>query len=118
MPARRTPKPARTVEIGMRVYLTAAEAQKLRERAAADLGSVASFAGWLVAQALERPHDPRRAVVGVSPRDRRTPRSLTVRLSASQRRELQGRAQAELRSVSAYVARVIVEALAARRIDR
>lgn len=40
--------------------------------------------------------------------------SIKLRLPAAQARALRRRADAELRSVSGYVARVIVEALAAR----
>src|SRR5215471_15301359 len=84
MPARRRtgarssarPRKVKTgnVSLGVGVALTRAEIQKLKDRAASDLRSVAACPAWLVAQELQGPVRRRRAgsVSGARPKDRRT----------------------------------------------
>jgi hypothetical protein len=100
--------------LGVAVLLTRAEIQKLRGRAASDLRSVASYATWLVAQHLGSPVGRRSAgsVPGVGPGDRRTLLRISLVMPAAMANRLKTRAKAEMRSVSGYVASVIVEALA------
>ena len=117
MTARRRPKrskPALTVELRVKVPLTATEVRKLRDLAATDLRTVVGFVSWLGAQELERPTNPQRPVRGASARDRRSPLSINLRLSPAQRAAMRKRSAAEMRSVSNYVGRVVVEALAVR----
>ena len=102
--------------VGVAVMLTRAEIQKLKDRAASDFRAVAAYATWLVAQHLDGPirRRPAGSVPGAEPGDRRIRLRITLVMSAEMRDQLQGRADGEMRSVSNYVGRVIVETLARR----
>ena len=69
--------------------------------------------GW-VAQELNGPVRRRRvgSVHGAGPKDQRTTLHINLVMPREMRDQLLRRAEAELRSASNYVARVIVEALA------
>jgi len=84
------------------VALTRAEIQTLKDRAASDLRSVAAYTLWLVSQEMNSP--VRRRRVGSVHINLVMPRAM--------RDQLLRRAEAELRSASGFVTRVIVEALA------
>jgi len=94
--------------------LTRGEIAKLKALASADLRSVNSYVGWLVAQELSRPAPKRTAssVRGARAGDRRVPLKVNLLLSREPRDELVARAEPEMRSVSGFVGRVFVEVLA------
>ena len=100
--------------MGVAVLLTRAEIQKLRDRAASDLRSVASYTTWLVAQHLDSPvrHRAPGSVPGAGPGDRRTSLRIALVMPTAMANRLKARAKVEMRSVSNCVGRVIVEALA------
>ena len=100
--------------VGVAVMLTRAEIQKLKDRAASDFRAVAAYATWLVAQHLDGPipRRPAGSVPGAGPGDRRIRLRITLVMPAEMRDRLVARADREMRSVSNYVGRVIVEALA------
>ena len=120
LPTRKRPKPRtrtgkpRTAVIGVGLFLTRAEIQKLKGLAASDLRSVASYVGWLVAQDLCHPAAKRSqgGVRGAGAGDRRVPLKINLVLPREVRDQVVTRAEAEMRSVSGYVGRVIVEVLA------
>lgn len=87
--------------------LTEAEVRALERRAAAELRSMASYVGGLVAEELER-KPVRRRVTQARPGDRRSGYELALPLTRSDRRALEARAEAEGRSVSSLVAALIL----------
>jgi hypothetical protein len=102
-----------TTTLYVEVHLTRAELRRLEATAAESVRSIGSLLSYLVMQELERPR--RRtgsAVLGASSRDRREPYSVRFVIPKAMRRRLESAARAELRSVSGYVGRVLVEALA------
>ena len=114
MPGRRRkrdPTALRTVRLRLAPKLTREETRKLEARAAADLRPVANYVAYLIAQDLRgRRRSNRRT--SAKPGDQRTGYELVVPITIPDRRELEERARKELRSLSGYVARLIVEDLA------
>jgi len=99
--------------IGLALFLTRAEIQQLKALAASDLRSVSSYVCWLVAPELSRPAPKRTdtSVRGAGANDRRSPLKVNLLLPREVRDELVARAEAEVRSVSGYGGRLVVEAL-------
>ncbi len=90
--------------------LTREEARKLEARAAADLRPVANYVTYLIAQDLRRKRRSGRRT-SAKPGDDRIGYELVVPITIPDRRELEERARKELRSLSGFVARLIVEDL-------
>ena len=100
----------RTVRLRLAPRLTREETLELEARAAADLRPVANYVAYLIAQDLKgnrRSHRPTSA----KPGDERVGYELVVPITIPDRRGLEERASAELRSLSSYVARLVVEDL-------
>ena len=117
MPARRRqrdPSALKTVRLRVEPRLTQAEARELEAQAAADFRSVGNYVAWLIAQ-NQRAKRQARSRTKAKPGDKRVGYSINVPITIPDRRELEERARAELRSLSGYVARLIVEDLSAGR---
>ncbi len=107
----RDPSALRTTRLRLAPQLTREEARKLEARAAADVRPVANYVAYLVAQDLR---GKRRRVrpTSAKPGAERTGYELVVPITGPDRRALEKRARQELRSLSSYVARLIVENVA------
>ena len=110
----RDPSALKTTRLRLAPQLTREEVRKLEARAAADLRPVANYVAYLIAQDLKRKRSRNRPT-SARPGDKRIGYELVVPITISDRRELEERARKELRSLSGYVAKLIVEDLAARR---
>ena len=84
----------------------------LRERAAAELRSLSAYVSLLVLEDLKRKTPRRRAETQAKPGDKRAPREIRLQLRPAERRKLEARARAEMRSLSSYVATLILRDLA------
>ena len=92
--------------------LTRGEVRDLQARAAADMRSVGRTVALLVIEDLPHRGPGRgRPAGGVSRGDKRSAYEIAVPLTAEQKRKVEARARAEVRSVSSYVALLIVAAL-------
>jgi len=99
--------------IGLALIVTRAEIQELEALAAADLRRVHSTVGWFVALELSRaaPKGAAFSARGARARDRRVALKVDRSLPREAPDELVARAEAEMRSVSGLVSRLVVEAL-------
>ena len=89
--------------------LTGREVRELQARAAADMRSVGSTVALLLIEDLRRRGPGRgRTASGVSLGDKRSAYGIAVPLTAEQKRQVEARARDEVRSVSSYVALLIV----------
>ncbi len=109
MPGResqRNPSALKTVRLHLAPKLTREEARKLEARAAADLRPVPNYVAYLIAQDLKgKRHRGRRT--SAKPGDKRIGDEFVVPITIPDRRELEERASAELRSLSGYVAKLV-----------
>ena len=110
----RDPSALKTVRLRLAPQLTREEARKLEARAAADLRPVANYVAYLIAQDL-RGKQRRGRATSAKPGDDRVGYELVIPITIPDRRELEERAEKELRSLSGYVAKLIVEEVAERR---
>ena len=94
--------------------LTREEARKLELQAAADLRPVANYVAYLIAQDLRGKRRAGRRT-SAKPGDNRIGYELVVPITIPDRRELKERARQQLRSLSSYVAKLIVGDLPVRR---
>ncbi len=89
--------------------LTRGEVRELQARAAADMRSVGSTVALLLIEDLPHRGPGRgRPASGVSLGDKRNGYEVAVPLTAGQKRKVEARARDEVRSVSSYVALLIV----------
>ncbi len=89
--------------------LTRAESQRLEANAAADLRSVSNYVSRLVVEDLRRAHSTRRrSTTAAKPGERRVTYDVAVQITAPEKKKLQARARAEMRSVSNYVAKLVL----------
>ncbi len=103
---------ARPPMVRLRVdpQLTRGEVRELQDRAAADMRSVGGHVAMLVIADLRR-RGRGRPASGISPGDKRSTYGIAVPLTPEQKRKVEHRAREEVRSVSSYVALLIVAAL-------
>ena len=109
-PAKARPKRrARMVQLRVDPQLTRGEVRGLQARAAADMRSVGRTVALLLIEDLgyRGPGRERRGG-GVSLAHKRSGYQVTVPLTAEQKRKVEARARDEVRSVSSYVALLIV----------
>ena len=85
--------------------LTKREARALEARAAEEMRGIGNYVAWLITR------KPRRRRTGAKLSDKREPYGIAVPLSTADRKALEERADAELRSLSNYVATLILEEL-------
>src|SRR5262245_54683722 len=110
------PRPLRAAHarVGVAVALTPTAGRQLKQQAAADGRSVASCTAWLIAQDLDRPSRRPRASVRTKSSNQLVRLRIALVLPIPRRNRLRRKAAAQMRSVSGYVGRVIVEALSRR----
>jgi hypothetical protein len=89
--------------------LTRSEIRQLQERAAADMRSIGSYVAFLVVRHLSgRGNGRRRRQAVASPSGQRVSYRIAVSLTPEQKAQPEARARDQVRSVSSYVARLIV----------
>ncbi len=92
--------------------LTRAESQRLEANAAADLRSVSNYVSRLVVedQRLTQ-RTRRRSTVAAKPGERRVTYDVAVYITAAEKQQLRAGAWAEMRTVSSYVTKLVLENL-------
>ena len=92
--------------------LTRAESQRLEANAATDLRSVSNYVSRLVVEDLRRAHGTRtRSMAAAKPGERRATYDVAVYITAPEKKELQAGARAEMRTVSSYVTKLVLQDL-------
>ncbi len=89
--------------------LTNREARALEARAAEEMRGIGNYVAWLITRDLAR--KPRRRRTGAKLSDKREPYGVAVPLSTGDRTAPEERADFEMRSLSNYVATLILEEL-------
>ena len=99
----------RMVRLRVAPQLTQGEARQLQARAAADMRSVGSTVALLLIEDLRRRRTGRKRRAGSVPLgDKRSAYEVAVPLTPEQKRKVEAQARDEVRSVSSYVALLIV----------
>ncbi len=104
-------QPTRQVRLRLSLPLSREEAKRREARAAGVVRSVANFVSWVIAETLGSQRRRQRPL-NANPREKRTGYDVGLMLTIPEREELRRRAEAERRSLSNYVARLVLEALA------
>ena len=113
MPARAPRRKAKKARLIVSPMLTSREIRQIQARAAEDMRSIGNYVALLVIEDLDRPAGDRRQRGRVSPPGgQRVSYAIGLPLTAAQRAELKTRARDQVRSVSSYVAKLIVTDLA------
>ena len=107
--ARRT-RPTRQIRLRLALSFTRAEIKRLEARAAGEVRSVANYVAWVIQRDLAAKPRRQRPPLDANPRHKRTGYEVNLTLTIPERRELEKRAGAERRSLSNYVARLVVGA--------
>ncbi|MDB4433105.1 hypothetical protein N9166_00065 [bacterium] len=108
------PKPPRVerVRLGLELMLTPSEVEQLKATAAADMRSISAYIGFLVSEDLRRRQGGRRPLSRATWRGKdRADYTIKVSLTPDQKEQLQVRASEQVRSVSNYVTRLILDYL-------
>ncbi len=103
-------RPTRQVRLRLSLPLSREEAKRREARAAGEVRSVANYVSWVIAEALGSQRRRQRPL-NANPREKRTGYDVGLMLAIPEREELRRRAEAERRSLSNHVARLVVEAL-------
>ncbi len=93
-------------------HLTRREIQQLEATAAADLRSISNYVSLRVVEHPQRKRQTRRRAAAVAtPGERRVSYDIAVQIGPAEKKKLQSRARAEMRSVSKYVTKLVIEDL-------
>ena len=87
------------------------EIKRLEARAAGEVRSVANYVAWVIEHDLAAKPRRRRTPLDANPRHKRTGYEVNLTLTIPERRKLEKRAEGERRSLSNYVARMVVGAV-------
>ncbi len=95
--------------------LTRAESQRLEAKAAAVLRSISNYVSTLVVEDLQRAHSTRQRSAAVAkPGERRATYDVAVQITAAEKQQLRAGARADMRTVSSYVTKLVLEDLRRR----
>jgi hypothetical protein len=105
-------KPTKTLRPKPREKKVRLQVKRLQERAAADMRSIGNYLAFLVVRHLSgRGNGRRRRKAVARLGDKRISYTIAMPLTVDQKAQLQARAREEMRPVSSYVAKLIVEEL-------
>ena len=107
-------RPTRQIRLRLALPLTRQEIKRLEARAAGEVRSVANYIAFVIQQDLATKPSRKRPPLDASPRHKRTGYEVNLTLTIPERWELEKRAGAERRSLSNYVARLVVGARTTR----
>jgi len=110
---RQQPRTGRKIRLRVDPQPTPTEIRKLEARAAEDLRGLGNYVSWLIAKDLAKNPKTRRNT-GAKATDKRQPCDIAIPMTTANRRQLKQRADAEMRSITSYVAVVILESFRRR----
>ena len=102
----------RQIRLRLALPLTRQEIKRLEARAAGKVRSVANYVAWVIQQDLAAKGKRKRAALDGDPSRERVAYDVNLTLTIPERRDLEKRAGAERRSLSGYVARLVVGEIA------
>ena len=110
----RSPHTGRGRRFHAQLSLTRSEITQLEAAAAADLRSVGNFVSKLVVEALGRSTGRRRVSPPARPGDQRVAYGVRIWLTTAQKKRLDARTRAEMRSMGNYVTKLVLQYLRGR----